>query len=58
MHRMRPITRRPDSAANITPEVKITFMIDVLEAALPLFINKDPQNPITTGTNTDPEGEA
>jgi len=58
MHRIRPITRRPNSAAHLSPEVKITFIINVLEVALPLFQNKDPQNPVTTETNTDTEGEA
>ena len=58
MHRIRPITRRPDSAAHLSPEVKITFIINVLEVALPLFQNKDPQNPATTETEPNPEGES
>lgn len=58
MHRIRPVTRKPDSAAHLSPEVKITFLINVMEVALPLFQNKDPQNPAGTETDTDPEGEA
>lgn len=46
MHRIKPITQRPAHAAYIAPDVKITFLIQILQASLPLFVNKDPQNPL------------
>ena len=45
MARIRPITRVPEKGASISPEVIITFIIQVLTAAVPIFQNKDPQNP-------------
>lgn len=46
MRRMRSISRTPEVAASIAPEVKLTFLIQVLQAAVPLFQNKNPQNPL------------
>ena len=50
MRRIRPVSRKPQHAASIAPEVKLTFAIDVLTAAVPMFTNKDPQNSINTGS--------
>ncbi len=52
MRRIRPVTRTPERAASITPEVKLTFVTEVLTDAVPLFTNKDPQNSINTGTTS------
>jgi len=46
MRHMHPVSRVPGVAASIAPEVKLTFLIQVLEAAVPLFQNKNPQNPL------------
>lgn len=56
--RVKPLTRMPERAQDIAPEVKLTFLRnvvdatgdggmlgDVLTAAIPLFVNKDPRNP-------------
>jgi hypothetical protein len=51
MRRIRPVTRTPERAASIAPEVKLTFITQVLTDAIPLFTNKDPQNSINTGTS-------
>ena len=48
MRRIRTITRKPAQAWYIAPDVKITFLISILEVSLPLFQNKNPQNPIDT----------
>ena len=58
MNRIRPLSRCPDRAQDIAPEVKLTFIRDfiaatggnsniegALTAIIPLFINKDPSNP-------------
>ncbi len=58
MHRIHPLTKRPAHAWNVTPDVKIAFIITILQAALPLFQNKDPQNPITDIPPADTEGES
>jgi hypothetical protein len=51
MKRIRPVSRTPQRAAStIAPEVKLTFVTEVLTAAVPLFTNKDPQNSINTGS--------
>ena len=55
---IRLLTRRPLASQDIAPEVKLTFVRDlvgaidenpqyggVLDAIIPLFINKDPRNP-------------
>ena len=42
----------PGRAFSIAPEVVLTFIIDVLTAAVPMFTNKDPQNSINTATST------
>ncbi|HOJ70039.1 MAG TPA: hypothetical protein PLH06_14700 [Candidatus Hydrogenedentes bacterium] len=46
MRRMRSLSRMPGVAASIAPEVKLTFLIQVLQTAVPLFQNKNPQNPL------------
>ncbi len=53
MNRIRPISKVPEHAATITPEVKITFIISILQASLPLFRNKDPQGPLVPDTPAD-----
>ena len=58
VHRIRFLTRCPLAGQSIAPEVKLTFIRDfvgatgdnpqfegVLDAIIPLFINKDPSNP-------------
>ncbi len=45
MKRLRLITR-PQRAA-ITVDVALAFLIDILEAVIPLVQNKNPQNPVT-----------
>lgn len=58
VNRIRLLTRRPLVGQDIAPEVKLTFVRDlvgamdenpeyvgVLDAIIPLFINKDPRNP-------------
>ena len=39
----------PRPAQNISPDVKLTFVIDLLTVSVPLFENKDPQNPAPGG---------
>ncbi len=53
MRTIRPITKRPDHAWNVAPDVKLTFIVTILQASIPLFQNKDPQNPVTGGTTGD-----
>lgn len=53
MNHLRSVSRKPLLGGTATPEVKLTFIITILEAAVPLFQNKDPQNPVTTTTSTD-----
>lgn len=58
MQRIRLLTRRPLAGQNIAPEVKLAFIRDflgatgdnpefegIVNAIIPLFINKDPSNP-------------
>jgi len=52
MKRIRPVSRKPERAASIAPEVKLTFITEVLTAAIPMFTNKDPQNSINTTTTS------
>jgi len=37
---------RPQRAA-ITTDVVLAFLIDIIEAVIPLIQNKNPQNPVT-----------
>jgi hypothetical protein len=71
MQRLRLITKPPHAADSIAPEVKLTFLRDILDAAIdddviegtfyrdfvnvaiPLFINKDPSNPLPPGEEED-----
>lgn len=59
MNRIRLLTRCPLAGKDIAPEVKLTFIRDfvgatgdnpvfvgALDAIIPLFINKDPSNPV------------
>lgn len=50
--RIRCISRAPRVAQNVPTEVKLTFLIDVFEAAIPLFEDKNPTNPEDTGSTT------
>lgn len=38
----------PRPASTIAPEVKLTFARDVIDVAIPLFVNKNPTNPDPT----------
>jgi len=59
MKRIQPVSKLPEHGATIAPEVTITFIASVLEAAVPLFNNKNAQNPVDTDdTTTEGEGEA
>ncbi len=57
MKRVKIISKSPELGATIAPEVKLAFVIDVLEASVPLFVNKDPQNPATPPADTEGEAE-
>lgn len=59
MNRMRLLTQRPVVGQDVAPEVKLTLFRDLLDATgenpefsgllgaiIPLFINKDPSNPV------------
>lgn len=48
MKRIQPISQRPAMAADIAPEVKLTFLRDVIEVSIPLFVNKEPTGSIDT----------
>ena len=52
MKRLRPLGKTPQAAQNIAPEVKIAFVRDVLDAAVPLFEDKDPSNPLPPDDTT------
>ncbi len=45
MKRIQCISRAPRVASNVPTDVKLTFLIDVFQAAIPLFQNKNPTNP-------------
>jgi len=45
---LRAVSRVPQRAQNVPVEVKIAFVIDILESAIPLFENKNPTNPEST----------
>ena len=58
MNRLRTLTRVPETAQDIAPEVKLTFirnlivatgedtpLDEILAATIPFFVNKDPSNP-------------
>lgn len=60
MRRIRLISRHPMRGQDVAPEVKLTFIRDfiaatggstaaegVLTAIIPLFVNKDPSNPVS-----------
>ncbi|MBI1319212.1 MAG: hypothetical protein GC168_09745 [Candidatus Hydrogenedens sp.] len=52
---LRVVSRRPAVAQGVPTDVKLVFLRDVIDAAIPLFENKDPQNPLpptSTGTDT------
>lgn len=52
MRHLHTLTRKPEQAA-LAADVVITLLIDLLKVFLPLFQNKDPQNP-GGGTTTPP----
>jgi hypothetical protein len=61
MRRIRPLTRTGLPAMGAGPDVKLTYIRDVLgattleefiDATIPLFVNKDPQTPIPPGETT------
>lgn len=54
MKRLRPLGKKPEMAQNIAPEVKIAFTRDIFTAAIPLFENKDPSNPLPPNNPTTP----
>jgi len=56
MH-LRAMGRIPRPAQNVAPDVKLTFIIDVLTVSVPLFENKNPQNPEPGGTGGNGNGE-
>jgi hypothetical protein len=45
MRHLRTLTKSPGIAQSIPIEVKFQFIIDVLEAAIPLVQDKEPENP-------------
>lgn len=52
MKHVQTLSRAPRLAQNVPVEVKLTFLIDVFQAAIPLFENKNPTNPEGSGTTT------
>ena len=46
MRQVRLLTRKPDNGQTIAPEVKLTFIRDMIEVSIPLFVNKNPSNPL------------
>lgn len=46
MNHLNALTRSPELAQAVPPEVKLTFLGNVIEAAVPLFENKNPTNPL------------
>ncbi len=53
MRRIRPLSRSAAPGSAIAPEVKLTFFRDLIDISLPLFVNKDPSNPIDGGGTSD-----
>lgn len=58
MKRLRPLTRCGVPAPGVAPEVKLTYIRNVLsatdlagfiDATIPLFVNKNPTNPLPPG---------
>lgn len=54
MRRIRPITRCGVPAPGVAPEVKLTYirnvlgvttLVEFIDATIPLFVNKNPTNP-------------
>jgi len=48
MRHLRMVSRAPEQAQSVSPEVKLTFIRDFIEIVIPLVTNKDPQNPSST----------
>ncbi len=46
MKHLNALTRLPETAQAVPPDVKLTFVGNVIEASIPLFQNKNPQNPL------------
>lgn len=53
MTRIHPVTRFPACASEIPPEVKLTFARDLIEISIPLFENKNPNNPLPDDGGSD-----
>jgi hypothetical protein len=49
MRHLRSISKKPALSYSLAPEVKITFIISILQASVPLFQNKNPRNPVGPG---------
>ncbi len=53
MKRLHCITRCPDRAASIPPDVKLSFISDIISVSIPLFQHKADNNPVPdTGTDS------
>ena len=46
MKRLHCMTRRPEHAADVAPDVKLTFIADVIAVTIPLLENKAENNPV------------
>lgn len=53
MRHIRAMSRQSGLAESIAPEVKLTFIRDVVDASIPLFEDKDVSNSTTDTGNTD-----
>jgi hypothetical protein len=51
---LHTLTQAPAPAQGVPTDVKLVFLGDVIDAAVPLFENKDPQNPLPPTTPTTP----
>ena len=57
MKRIHPVSRPRGVATAVTTEVKLTYVMNLIEITVPLVQDKDPQNP-GEGTDTgDDEGD-
>lgn len=57
MKRIQLISKLPELGAAVAPEVKITVITQMLDAVIPLFTSKNPQNPVVEDPDS-PEGES
>jgi len=42
------ISATPSRGEDMAPEVKLAFIVDIIEVSIPLVQNKDPSNPAPT----------